>query len=291
MHATPVSDVRPAAVAGTFYPDAPATLGRTVDDLLANAAAPPAGTPVAKALIAPHAGYLYSGPIAASAFAPLNGRSEIERVVLIGPSHHVAFEGIATTAASGFATPLGVVPVDRAAMEKCEQCPHVHRFDRAHAAEHSLEVELPFLQQTLGRFTIVPLVTGDADDATVAAVLATLWGGPETLVVVSSDLSHYYDYATAQALDRHTAEAITGFAPRMIRPEHACGRVAIRGLLHHLGGSQAVATTLDLRNSGDTAGARDRVVGYGAFALAEVSPPSSLLAANANGNRSEQGAD
>lgn len=272
MNAPPASDIRPAAVAGMFYPEQPATLGRMVDDFLANAAAAPKDALAAKALIAPHAGFLYSGPIAASAFAPLNRRRGIERVVLIGPSHRFAFEGMATTGAKGFATPLGVVPVDRAAVERIEQLPQVRRFERAHADEHSLEVELPFLQQALGRFMLIPLVTGDADDATVAEVLAALWGGSETLIVVSSDLSHFYDYETAQALDRHTATAIGGFSPQAIRAEHACGRVAIRGLLHHLGTGHAQATTLDLRNSGDTAGGRDRVVGYGAFALAEKSP-------------------
>jgi AmmeMemoRadiSam system protein B len=248
-----------------------------VDDFLASAVAPSRGALPAKALVAPHAGYQYSGPIAASAFAPLNRRRGIERVVLVGPSHRFDFEGVATTGAKGFATPLGIVPVDRAAVEQIEQLPQVRRFERAHADEHSLEVELPFLQQALGRFALVPLVTGDADDAAVAEVLAALWGGPETLVVVSSDLSHYYDYDTAQALDRHTAEAIGVFSPRAIRPEHACGRVAIRGLLHHLGTGRAQAVTLDLRNSGDTAGARDRVVGYGAFALAEKSPQAQQL--------------
>lgn len=262
-------------MAGGFYPENPATLGRMVDDFLANAVAPPVDLPSPKALIAPHAGYQFSGPIAGSAFAPLSRCRGIERVVLLGPSHHLVFAGVATTAAKGFATPLGVVPVDRAAVEKIERMPQVRRFERAHAGEHSLEVELPFLQQALGRFTLVPLMTGDADDATVAEVLAALWGGPETLIVVSSDLSHYYDYDTAQALDRHTAEAIGGFSPQAIGPEHACGRVAIRGLLHHLGAGRAQAVMLDLRNSGDTAGGRDQVVGYGAFALAEKSPPRS----------------
>jgi MEMO1 family protein len=277
MTAPLASDIRPAAVAGLFYPERPATLGRMVDDFLATAVAPPRGALPPKALVAPHAGYQYSGPIAASAFAPLNQRRDIERVVLVGPSHRFAFEGVATTGAKGFATPLGIVPVDWAAVEQIEQWPQVRRFERAHADEHCLEVELPFLQQALGRFTLVPLVTGDADDAAVAEVLAALWGGPETLIVVSSDLSHYYDYETAQALDRHTAEAIGGFSPGEIHPEHACGRVAIRGLLHHLGTGRAQAVTLDLRNSGDTAGARDRVVGYGAFALAENAPQAKRL--------------
>lgn len=269
MTAPPASDIRPAAVAGMFYPEQPATLGRLVDDLLATARTPVLDAPVPKALIAPHAGYLYSGPVAASAFASLHQRGEVKRVVLIGPSHRCAFAGVATTTAKGFATPLGVVPVDRATVARVERLPQVHRFERAHADEHSLEVELPFLQQALGPFQLVPLVTGDADDAAVAGILGALWGGPETLIVVSSDLSHYYDYETAQALDRHTARAIEECSPGSIRPEHACGRVALRGLLHHLGGGRASAATLDLRNSGDTAGSRNRVVGYGAFALAE----------------------
>jgi hypothetical protein len=238
-----------------------------VDDFLADVRPGPGSAASAKALIAPHAGYAYSGPIAASAFAPLASRKGIERVVLLGPSHRIAFAGLATTAVEGFATPLGVVPVDRSATERIEKLPQVQCLERAHAAEHSLEVELPFLQQALGRFTLVPIVTGDATDGEVAEVLEALWGGPETLIVISSDLSHYYDYETAQALDRHTAKAIEGFSPEEILTEHACGRVPIRGLLHHLSGETFDAKTLDLRNSGDTAGSRDRVVGYGAFAL------------------------
>ena len=274
MRAHPTNEVRPAAMAGTFYPDSPSTLGRMVDEFLAAAVKPAEGLAAPKALIAPHAGYHYSGPVAGSAFAPLHQVRGIERVVLIGPSHHCAFEGVATTGATAFATPLGVVPVNREAVEQIERLPQVHRFERAHAGEHSLEVELPFLQQVLGRFSIVPLVTGDAKDAVVAEIFSALWGGPETLIVVSSDLSHFYDYETACALDRHTAKAIGHLTSRAIGPEHACGRVAIRGLLHFLGTRGAQATTIDLRNSGDTAGGRDRVVGYGAFAVTPVGTDS-----------------
>ena len=258
--------VREPAVAGRFYPGHPGQLTRTVVDFLD--VAKPSLPTVPKALIAPHAGYPYSGPIAASAFVHLPRNATIRRVVLLGPSHHVGFQGIALTGASGFATPLGVVPVDREAMTTLATFPQARVIEDAHAWEHSLEVELPFLQLLLDDFTVVPLVTGDASDEEIAQVIEALWSGPETVFVISSDLSHYHDYDTARGLDRRTADAIEHLDPVHIGTEQACGRVAIRGLLRAAQHRGLQPTTIDLRNSGDTAGTRDRVVGYGAFGFA-----------------------
>jgi MEMO1 family protein len=262
---TESKSVRPPAVAGTFYPDSGLRLSSLVDDLLQTAQAP-AG-PVPKALIAPHAGYVFSGPIAASAFVQLPEHGSVRRIVLLGPSHFVPFDGLALSPCAQFLTPLGTVPVDQEAVGQIKSLPQVRVFEAAHSREHSLEVELPFLQRRLGEFQLVPLVVGDASDAEVGEVLDRLWGGPETLFVISSDLSHYYDYDTARGLDSETAQAIEELRPEEIGAGSACGRIPIRGLLWAAGKRGLVARTLDLRNSGDTAGSRDRVVGYGAFAF------------------------
>jgi MEMO1 family protein len=261
-----VSRIREPAVAGLFYPDDPVLLQQQIESLLPDASA--AGTPP-KALIVPHAGYIYSGPVAASAYAqllPVRGR--IRRVVLLGPSHRVAFSGLAATSAEYFATPLGLVRIDQQAMDSILLLPQVRVLDEAHREEHSLEVQLPFLQVALNRdFTLIPLVVGDAAAAQVSEVIEKLWGGDETLLLISSDLSHYHDYATARRLDSATSHAIEQLNPEAIDYHQACGRNPVNGLLvaarhHHLHG-----TVLDLRNSGDTAGGRDRVVGYGAYAF------------------------
>jgi AmmeMemoRadiSam system protein B len=225
---------------------------------------------IPKAIIAPHAGYVYSGAIAGSSFVSLAGRGQaIKRVVLVGPSHRVAFDGIALSEAAEFETPLGRVPVDRQALLAIAQLPYAHFFEPAHANEHSLEVELPFLQHLLNSFEIIPLVVGEATDEQVQEVMERLWGGPETLMVVSSDLSHYHNYTLAQKMDSATARAVEELSPGEINPEHACGWLPIRGLLGRARDCELVAQTVDLRNSGDTAGTRDRVVGYGAFVFTE----------------------
>jgi hypothetical protein len=221
---------------------------------------------VPKAIIAPHAGYIYSGPIAASAYLRIKpARGRITRVVLLGPAHRVGFHGLALSSADYFLTPLGRVPVDQEAVEKISRLPQVHEMDAAHAQEHSLEVHLPFLQEVLGEFNLVPLVVGDAEPGEVAEVLELLWGGSETLIVISSDLSHYHDYKTAQKLDRATSQAIEQLRPEDIQYDHACGRNPVNGLLHMARKRGLKAKTVDLRNSGDTAGTQDRVVGYGAY--------------------------
>ncbi len=258
--------VRRPAVAGTFYPQGASQLKRMVDDLLETANPQPGPPP--KALIAPHAGYVYSGPIAASAFVQVRPLTSIRRVVLLGPSHFVALRGLALSPDTAFATPLGIVPIDQPAADQARTLPQVRVSESAHSHEHSLEVELPFLQHVLGAFSLVPLVVGDATDEEVGQVIDLLWGGPETLLVISSDLSHYLDYESARELDGLTARAIEGLRSEDIGTDQACGRIPIRGLLWAARRRGFTAKTLDLRNSGDTAGPRDRVVGYGAFALA-----------------------
>ncbi len=266
MRAARMSEhVRPPAVAGTFYPREPGVLRAEVLRLLAACAAPAAAAP--KALIAPHAGYVYSGPTAAASFAALRKAEAIERVVVIGPAHYVAFRGIAVPSATAFATPLGRVPVDQAAIARLDDLPLVVRDDSPHAPEHALEVELPFLQALLPSFRLVPLVVGETEPQAVADVLRRLWGGPETLVVVSSDLSHYHDYDTARRLDGETAAMIERGEWMEIGPERACGWLAVAGLLSEMGKRGGRGLRLALCNSGDTAGPRDRVVGYGAWAF------------------------
>jgi AmmeMemoRadiSam system protein B len=263
---------RPPAVAGSFYPADPHGLRADVDRLLA--AAPrvaPSGRP--KAVVAPHASYAYSGPVAAAAFVALEaGVHTTGRVVLIGPAHYVSFRGIAVPTAVAFDTPLGRVPLDRDALSAIAELPGVRAADAPHAPEHALEVELPFLQALLPRFTVVPLLVGDAHPEEVTAVLDRLWGDSETVVVVSSDLSHFHAYKTAQRRDAETAAAIERGAWADLGPGDACGYLAIAGLLIEATRRGLKAKRLALCNSGDTAGARDRVVGYGAWLFEDVRP-------------------
>jgi len=258
-------DVRPAAVAGMFYPEAPERLGRDVRAYLAQAPAAGAGAP--KAVIVPHAGYVYSAPVAAAAYARLAPlRDIVSRVVLLGPAHRLAVRGLATTGARAFATPLGDVPIDRAAVARALEFPQVAVSDAAHAQEHALEVQLPFLQTVLRGFSLVPFAVGHATPSEVAEVVDALWGGPETLVVISSDLSHYHPYGTARRIDRETADAILSMSPSLDH-EQACGATPINGLLVCAARRGLSPALLDLRNSGDTAGDRSRVVGYASFAF------------------------
>ncbi len=258
--------VRPAAQAGRFYPAEPERLRAEIEAFLAEVQV--VGRPVPKAIIAPHAGYLYSGPVAAFAFAVLKpARERIRRVVLVGPAHYVGFTGLASSGAGAFATPLGQVIVDKELAMMVMASPSVHRLPAAHQPEHCLEVELPFLQTVLADFTILPLLVGDASREDVAAVLDMVWGGPETLIVISSDLSHYHDYATAGRLDAVTAEAIVALNGNDLNGENACGWKPICGLLAVARRRGLRCRELERRNSGDTAGSRDRVVGYGAFAF------------------------
>jgi MEMO1 family protein len=258
------SDVRPAAVAGSFYPSNPAELDATLDALLAGEEA---SGRVPKAVIVPHAGYMYSGSVAARAYRSVKAAAGlVRRVVLLGPSHREWFRGLAVPRTHAFATPLGLAPVDAAAVARAANLPAVLVADAPHAREHSLEVQVPFLQRTLPDAQIVPIVVGEATPAEVEAVIDALWGGAETLVVVSSDLSHYHPYEQARAIDAATAAAILEARPELTG-EEACGCVAVNGLLQATRRRGLHIELLDLRNSGDTAGDRDRVVGYGAFGV------------------------
>jgi MEMO1 family protein len=255
---------RRPAVAGSFYPAQPDRLRRQVVGLLADAGTPLKITP--KALIAPHAGYVYSGSPAATAFATLRDSAQtLARVVLIGPAHYVAIRGIALPSVDAFETPLGRVSVDHGALNEITDLPFVSRNDAAHAPEHALEVELPFLQIVLPSFSLLPLVVGEATAQEVAQVLARLWDGPETLLVISSDLSHYHSYETARRLDAATAAAIERGEWASLGAGQACGYLPIAGLLIEANRHNLKARRLSLCSSGDTAGPRDQVVGYGAW--------------------------
>lgn len=263
MSAQGFHTVRAPVFAGSFYPAYPSELRDIVRQCIANAQTVETSSPV-KAFVLPHAGYIYSGPIAGTGYRCMEQEClVIRRVILLGPSHRVAFQGIATSQATRFATPLGEVPVDEPAMELTLKLPHVRPFEAAHEHEHSLEVHLPFLQTALDQFTLVPLVVGDATEEEVSTVLEALWGGPETRIVISSDLSHFHDYETAQQLDRETANHVTELSP--VTTAQACGAMPLNGLLHSAREHELQARILDLRNSGDTAGDKSRVVGYGAF--------------------------
>ena len=265
-----MTQVRSPAVAGMFYPARARELQAIVSDALSDAASRVEPGPAPKAVIAPHAGYVYSGPIAASAYARLRPLADIvHRVVLIGPSHRVPLRGLAVPSVDAFATPLGRVQLDRAAIADVLELPQVREWDAPHADEHSLEVHLPFLQAIFPSFSMVPLLAGDASPEEVAQVLERVWGGPETLIVISSDLSHYLDYPTARKIDIATCQAIEALDGGAISYDQACGRVPIAGLLTLARRKRLSVTTLDLRSSGDTAGDRRRVVGYGAWMFAE----------------------
>jgi AmmeMemoRadiSam system protein B/AmmeMemoRadiSam system protein A len=265
--------IRPAAVAGMFYPDDARTLRAQVAHYLAQvgAKASRARPTRPKILLVPHAGYVYSGPVSAHAYATLaNAGGGIRRVVLLGPTHRVAVRGIAAPTVDAFATPLGAVRVDRAALDALADLPQVVAHDAAHAAEHALEVQLPFLQTVLGDFALVPLAVGHVTPEAVAQVIERLWGGDETLIVVSSDLSHYLPYARAQAVDAATVQRVLALDPDLGHDE-ACGATPLAGALIAAKARGLAPRLLDLRNSGDTAGDRSRVVGYCAMAFEPAS--------------------
>lgn len=264
-----MASVRPAAVAGTFYPRDARALGAELDDLLGCVAhfEPRLGFP--KALVVPHAGYIYSGPVAARAYDELGpARDIVQRVVLLGPVHRVPVRGLAVPGCDAFETPLGRVPVDRAALQAVQALPQVVKSDAAHALEHSLEVQLPFLQRLLGEFSVAPFAVGMASIDEVAQVLERLWGGPETLVVISTDLSHYHAYDEARRIDGGTVARIAEYACD-IHHDEACGATPLNGLLALAKRKNVPIKLLAACNSGDTAGGKGQVVGYCSFGLYE----------------------
>jgi AmmeMemoRadiSam system protein B/AmmeMemoRadiSam system protein A len=259
--------IKPPAVAGYFYPSDASELNKMVSDMLANSSVktlPP------KALVAPHAGYIYSGPIAANAYASLIPvKLVIKRVVLLGPAHRVHLKGMAISNATHFATPLGEIKIDKELTNRIASLSQISVFNEAFAQEHSLEVHLPFLQNVLEDFSLLPIVVGDANENQVAEVLESVWGGDETLIVISSDLSHYHDYQTAKKLDHETADAIQSMQYEKLGPHQACGCRPVSGLLKIAKQRNLDISILDVRNSGDTAGSHNKVVGYGAFSFNE----------------------
>jgi len=264
-----MASVRPAAVAGTFYPGDSRSLAAELDDLLGGVEqlAPRLGFP--KALIVPHAGYIYSGPVAARAYDELAAaRGIVRRVVMLGPVHRVPVRGLALPGTDAFATPLGTVPIDRDALRAVQDLPQVVKSDPAHALEHSLEVQLPFLQKVLGEFALVPFAVGMANVEEVAQVIERLWGGRETLIAISTDLSHYHAYEEARRIDGSTVDRITAFSTD-IDHEEACGATPLNGLLSVARKRNLSIKLLAACNSGDTAGGKGQVVGYSSFALYE----------------------
>lgn len=260
-----LSLIREPAVAGTFYPSNPQKLQAIIDQYLGQAKSVDKAP---KAMIVPHAGYIYSGEIAANAYARLKpNRKTISRVVLLGPSHRVGFRGLAVSHAEFFKTPLGNIPLDIPAIESLLEFSFISYIDKAHYLEHSLEVQLPFLQTTLEKFSLIPIVAGDCSPEQVAEVLDFFYDQEDTLIVISSDLSHYHDYATAQRLDKETSEKIENLDYQHLGQESACGRVPVSGLLALAVQKSLKIKTIDLRNSGDTAGDKSRVVGYGAYVI------------------------
>ncbi len=269
------STVRNPAIAGLFYPAAGDALRRQLDDLLAGAdalpAAPvPAGcSPFPKAIIAPHAGYIYSGTTAARIYARLKPwRTQIRRVVLLGPTHRVSVNGLALPSVTHFRTPLGDIPLDDAGLRALRELAGVSVNDAAHAREHSLEVHLPFLQTVLDSFTLLPVAVGQATPEQVAAALSQVWGSEDTLIVISSDLSHFHPYAEAQQLDRATVDAILALRSDLTGSQ-ACGCRPVSGLTLLARERGLTPVLIGLCNSGDTAGDRQRVVGYASFAFHE----------------------
>ena len=260
---------RPPAVAGRFYPGEPAALRAELDALLAAAQSLAAPRPCA--LIVPHAGYIYSGPIAATAYKLLRASPPPRRVIVLGPAHTVALRGVALPVATAFATPLGTLRVDPELAALAAASPLVIRSAEAHAREHALEVQLPFIQRVLGDVPIVPLVVGQVAAPALADLLETLWQDPDTLVLVSSDLSHYLPHAEAHARDAATVRQLLALDDA-IEPDQACGAYALRGFLQLARRRHLVPQLLDLRSSGDTAGDHRRVVGYAAISFSEPHP-------------------
>lgn len=260
-----MTSMRPAAVAGMFYPGQESELSEAVKAHLATA--PKAQNCPPKVLIVPHAGYIYSGQTAAMAYAELRPwRSVIKRVVLLGPTHRVAVNGLALPTVNFFSTPLGNIPLDSISISQLAELPHIVFSDLVHAQEHSLEVQLPFLQAILDEFTLIPVAVGNASPQVVATLINRLWGGDETLIVISTDLSHFHAYAVAQHIDDDTCQRILQLDPS-IRPEQACGAYPLNGMLEVAQQRQLKIRMINHCNSGDTAGDKLRVVGYASFAL------------------------
>jgi len=259
---------RPAAVVGMFYPEDPHTLSRDIDQLLRQF--PTENTGIPKALIVPHAGTIYSGLTAAAAYTQLRPSSAFNEIVLLGPTHRIPLIGLGVPSVDAFQTPLGDIPLETTIIKDLvDQFDCINVSDSSHSEEHALEVQLPFLQRTLDSFSLIPITVGEVSEEDLGEVIDTLWGDPNRLILISSDLSHFQPYAEAQKLDLQTAHLIESFRGSELSYDSACGRAGIRGLLHVANDRGMNIERLDLRNSGDTAGPRDRVVGYGSWGFYE----------------------
>ena len=269
-----MTSIRQPSVAGSFYPGDRDELESMIDSMLREAREKLGDDrgPAPKAIIAPHAGYIYSGPVAAFSYLRLgDGRDRIRRVILLGPTHFVYVEGVAVTSSDEWLTPLGSVPIDLEGRAAIQSLPQVKVSNLPHGREHSMEVQVPFLQKVLGEFVLLPIAVGDCAPADVGEVLEKVWGGDETAIVISTDLSHYHPYEDARRIDSRTADSIDALSRTDIAPEEACGCRPVNGFIHAARAKGMNATRLDLRNSGDTAGPRDGVVGYGAWEVHEES--------------------
>ncbi len=256
--------IRQPAVAGMFYPDSANTLHSSIVDMLDDSQEHDLSP---KVLVVPHAGYVYSGPVAASAYRLLKGiNNNIRRVVILGPSHRVPLEGMALPECDTFKTPLGNIPLDVEAIDDLQRFSQIQTSDIPHASEHSLEVQLPFLQACLSDFKLVPIVVGDASPMAVAEIVEHLWGGDETLIIISTDLSHYHNYEEASYRDNLTVKAIEQLSNNLTGGQ-ACGCRPLNGMMTVAQRRGMEVITLDVRNSGDTAGDKKRVVGYGSFVI------------------------
>lgn len=268
---------RPPAVAGTFYPMDKNELTEHINNYLSHTKKSTQLNTFPKALIVPHAGYIYSGAVAASGYALLKNATHIKRVILLGPAHHVPFDNIALPTVTHFETPLGKIPIDIQAIKELSSLENVTLLDLPHMEEHSLEVQLPFLQTVLKDFSLIPAVIGHTSPEIVASFLEKAWGGKETLIVISSDLSHYLDYNTCNKIDQETIKAIEKLDPYFITGERACGYIGLNSLLLIAKEKELSVQTIDVRNSGDITGEKERVVGYGAWAFFEENNTGSSL--------------
>lgn len=258
---------RAPAVSGLFYNDSPISLRRQVLEFLAAASSAEDRSATKnselKAVVVPHAGYIYSGPVAAFAYKEIQKEAaHFKKIVLIGPSHHVPFQGVAVPKMNTFATPLGSVSVDLSLKQIALNFSFVIENDEPHRKEHSLEVQLPFLQVALKKFSILPIVIGQASATDLTQLLYKLCTEKDVLIVISSDLSHYLPYNIAQKRDLNTIDHILHFEPEKIEYDDACGRQGIQAFLHYAQSKKLIPILFNYKNSGDTAGDKSQVVGY-----------------------------
>ena len=258
--------IKQADVAGMFYPGEEASLRQMVDGFIQKALSFDLRP---RAIIAPHAGYIYSGSIAGTAYKTIAAvRDQIENVIIMSPAHRFYLRGIALHMADAFATPLGNIPVNIGIVKKIKQFSSVQWEERSFIQEHGLETHLPFIQRAFKPgIKIVPMIVGECQESEVAEILESVWEDPRNFVIISSDLSHFHSYADAKKLDRNTVDLIQNLDSQSLDTEFACGHYPICGLLNLARNRKLKIKALDIRSSGDTAGSKESVVGYGSFAV------------------------